>query len=49
MGHNDDQVYSNNAESCNIQLKNVREQLAEANDQIAELTMQLAWLERSYE
>jgi len=38
-----------NAENTNNEQKTVQEQLADANNEIAELKLQIAWLERSYE
>ena len=38
-----------NAEYTNNEQKTVQEQLADANNEIAELKLQIAWLERSYE
>lgn len=38
-----------NAENTNNEQKTVQEQLADAHNEIAELKLQIAWLERSYE
>lgn len=38
-----------NAENSMIEQKTTQQQLADANSEIAELKLQIAWLERSYE
>jgi len=38
-----------NVESGNDEQKTTQQQLADANREIADLKLQLAWLERSYE
>jgi len=38
-----------NVDNCNNEQKSTREQLADANHEIEELKLQIAWLERSYE
>lgn len=38
-----------NVESSNNEQKTTQQQLADANNEIAELKLQIAWLERSYE
>lgn len=44
---------SNNTESkvdnCSEEQKTAKQQLADANNEIAELKLQIKWLERSYE
>lgn len=38
-----------NADNCSSEQKTTQQQLADANNEIAELKLQIAWLERSYE
>jgi hypothetical protein len=38
-----------NVESNQSEQKTTQQQLADANNEIAELKLQIAWLERSYE
>jgi hypothetical protein len=38
-----------NIEKCGNDQKTTQQQLADANNEIAELKLQIAWLERSYE
>jgi len=38
-----------NVEQCSNEQKTTQQQLADANSEIAELKLQIAWLERSYE
>lgn len=38
-----------NVENSINEQKNTQQQLADANNEIAELKLQIAWLERSYE
>jgi len=38
-----------NVEQCSNEQKTTQQQLADANNEIAELKLQIAWLERSYE
>jgi hypothetical protein len=38
-----------NVENSDDDQKNIQQQLADANSEIADLKLQLAWLERSYE
>jgi hypothetical protein len=38
-----------NVESSDNDQKTIQQQLADANSEIADLKLQLAWLERSYE
>jgi len=38
-----------NADKSNPEQKTTQEQVADANKEIAELKLQIAWLERSYE
>jgi len=36
-------------DNCNTEQKSAQEQLVDANHEIEELRLQIAWLERSYE
>jgi len=47
--HNDNQNISANTGNNNEDHHNTQQQLTDANKEIAELKMQIAWLERSYE
>ncbi|MBL4941642.1 MAG: hypothetical protein JKY81_08255 [Colwellia sp.] len=38
-----------NADNCNHEQKTTQQQLADAHSEIAELKLQIAWLECSYE
>ncbi len=38
-----------NADKCSNEQKTTQQQLADANNEIAELKLQIAWLECSYE
>jgi hypothetical protein len=38
-----------NADKCSNEQKTTQQQLADANNEIAELKLQIVWLERSYE
>jgi len=53
MAHEDTMTMSSNTEQkldqVNEEQKCVQQQLIDANKQIEELKMQIAWLERSYE
>ncbi|MCJ8318511.1 MAG: hypothetical protein MJK12_02690 [Colwellia sp.] len=49
MVHKDNQNISANTGNNNEDHHNTQQQLADANKEIAELKMQIAWLERSYE
>jgi hypothetical protein len=53
MAHEDRSNMSNNTElnvdQCSNEQKTAQQQLADANNEIAELKLQIAWLERSYE
>ena len=49
MAHNDNQNISTHTEITSEDNQNTQQQLAEANKEIAELKLQIAWLERSYE
>ena len=52
MAHEDRSNMSNNTElntDNRNEQKTTQQQLADANNEIAELKLQLAWLERSYE
>lgn len=49
MAHNDNQNISDNTGSTNEDHPNTQQRLVEAHQEIADLKMQIAWLERSYE
>ena len=53
MAYEDRNNMSNNTElnvdKCSNKQKTMQQQLAEANNEIADLKLQIAWLERSYE
>jgi hypothetical protein len=53
MAHEDRRNMSKNTDAsldnCNNEQKSTLEQLADANHEIEELKLQIAWLERSYE
>jgi len=53
MAHEDRRNMSKNTDAsldnCNNEKKSTLEQLADANHEIEELKLQIAWLERSYE
>mgnify|MGYP003384440246 CR=1 FL=1 len=53
MAYEDRNNMSNNTElnvdKCSNEQKTTQQQLAEANNEIADLKLQIAWLERSYE
>ena len=53
MAHEDRSNMSQNTElnvdSSNQEQKSTQQQLADANREIADLKLQIAWLERSYE
>ncbi len=50
MAHEDSMNHLENAENCNDdEQKNIQQQLVDANNEIADLKIQIAWLERSYE
>ena len=38
-----------NVDKCSDKQKTMQQQLADANNEIAELKLQIQWLERSYE
>lgn len=38
-----------NVDKCSEEQKTTKQQLADANNEIAELKLQIKWLERSYE
>jgi|TARA_B110000908_G_C10151132_1_gene401395 hypothetical protein len=47
--HTDNQTISISSRNNNENYQNTQQQLADADKEIAELKMQIAWLERSYE
>jgi hypothetical protein len=53
MAHKERSNMSNNTEinvdKCGNEEKSTQQQLADAHNEIAELKLQIAWLERSYE
>ncbi len=53
MAHKDKSNMSQNTElnvdKCTNEHKKTQQQLADANNEITELKLQIAWLERSYE
>ena len=49
MVHTDNQTISTSTGNNNENHQNTQQQLADADKEIAELKMQIAWLERSYE
>ncbi|MFB1016339.1 MAG: hypothetical protein ACI93V_000368 [Alteromonadaceae bacterium] len=49
MVHTDNQTISISSRNNNENYQNTQQQLADADKEIAELKMQIAWLERSYE
>jgi len=49
VAHNDNQNISTNTGNTAEDNQSTQQQLADANKEIAELKMQIAWLERSYE
>ena len=49
MVHTDNQIISISSRNNNENYQNTQQQLADADKEIAELKMQIAWLERSYE
>jgi hypothetical protein len=49
MAHEENTHVIEHSEECNNDQKAIQQQLTDANDEIADLKMQIAWLERSYE
>lgn|GEM_PF-2917902 len=49
MVHTDNQTISISSRNNNENHQNTQQQLVDADKEIAELKMQIAWLERSYE
>ena len=49
MAHNDNQNISTNTGNTNEDHQIAQQKLADAHQEIADLKMQIAWLERSYE
>lgn len=49
MAHEENAHVIEHAEESTEEQKNIQQQLSDANDEIADLKMQIAWLERSYE
>ena len=49
MAHEENQNTVDSIESCDDNLKTTQQKLTDAHSEIADLKLQLAWLERSYE
>ena len=49
MAHNDNAILNNAKEDASTEQLTLAEQLANAQQEIADLKLQLMWMERSYE
>jgi hypothetical protein len=49
MAHEDTVKEIEPSDNATVMLKTIEQQLTDANDEISDLRLQIAWLERSYE